>query len=51
LSEFDVVEPDIVYISKQRASVMTEKNLQGAPDLAIEVLSESTEKRDRNIQG
>jgi Uma2 family endonuclease len=50
LSEFDVVEPDIVYISKQRASVMTEKNLQGAPDLAIEVLSESTEKRDRTFK-
>jgi Uma2 family endonuclease len=49
-SEFDVVEPDIVYISKQRASVMTEKNLQGAPDLAIEVLSESTEKRDRTTK-
>ena len=49
-SEFDVVEPDIVYISKQRASLLTEKNLQGAPDLAIEVLSESTEKRDRTTK-
>jgi Uma2 family endonuclease len=46
-SDFDVVEPDIVYISKARASVLTEKNVQGAPDLAVEVLSETTEKIDR----
>ncbi|MGO8786829.1 MAG: Uma2 family endonuclease [Terriglobia bacterium] len=49
-SEFDVVEPDIVYVSKERVSVLTEKNLQGAPDLAIEVLSESTERRDRTTK-
>lgn len=30
-SEFDVVEPDIVYILKQRASVMTEKTSKVRP--------------------
>jgi Uma2 family endonuclease len=50
LSEFDIVEPDIVYISKSRASILTEKNLQGAPDLAVEVLSEASEKTDRTIK-
>jgi Uma2 family endonuclease len=49
-SKFDVVEPDILYVSKQRASVFTEKNLQGAPDLAIEVLSGGTKKRDRTTK-
>jgi Uma2 family endonuclease len=49
-SDFDVVEPDIVYISKARTSVLTEKNVQGAPDLAIEVLSETTEKIDRTTK-
>jgi Uma2 family endonuclease len=49
-SDFDVVEPDIIYVSKQRASVLTEKNLQGAPDLVIEVLSDTTEKRDRTTK-
>ena len=44
LSDFDVVEPDIIYISKARAALMTEKNVQGAPDLAVEVLSETTER-------
>jgi Uma2 family endonuclease len=49
-SEFDVVEPDILYVSRERASVLTEKNVQGAPDLVIEVLSKSTESRDRTTK-
>jgi Uma2 family endonuclease len=46
-SEFDVVEPDIIYVSKQRATILTEKNVQEAPDLVVEVLSEWTAKIDR----
>jgi Uma2 family endonuclease len=46
-SRFDVVEPDLLYISKARAAVLTEKNVQGAPDLVVEVLSETTADRDR----
>jgi Uma2 family endonuclease len=49
-SQYDVVEPDLIYISSERASVLTEKNVQGAPDLVIEVLSESTERRDRTTK-
>jgi Uma2 family endonuclease len=49
-SEFDVVEPDLLYISNARAGVLTNKNVQGAPDLVVEVVSEGTEKRDRTIK-
>jgi len=49
-SHYDVVEPDLIYISTERASVLTEKNVQGAPDLVVEVLSESTEGRDRTTK-
>lgn len=49
-SPFDVVEPDLVYISNARQSVLTEVNAQGAPDLVVEVLSETTEKTDRTIK-
>jgi Uma2 family endonuclease len=49
-SAYDVVEPDILYISKARAAVVTEKNVQGAPDLVVEVLSESTAKIDRTTK-
>jgi|ERR1041385_1698895 Uma2 family endonuclease len=41
-----VVEPDVIYIRRERLSIMTRTNVSGAPDLAVEVLSESTRKRD-----
>lgn len=50
LSETDVVLPDIVFVSKKRMGLMTEKNLQGAPDLTIEILSSSTKERDKLVK-
>lgn len=50
LSEFDVVQPDLLFISASRASIITEKNIQGAPDLIIEIISESTRKTDEIIK-
>ena len=49
-SPYDVVEPDLLYVSKARLDVVTEKNLQGAPDLAVEVLSDSTARVDRTVK-
>jgi Uma2 family endonuclease len=47
LSPHDMVEPDLVYISNERARrQLDEKRLNGPPDLAIEVLSPSTRRRD-----
>ncbi len=47
LSFEDVVQPDLVFISRSRKKIITEKNIQGPPDLVIEVLSPSTAERDR----
>jgi Uma2 family endonuclease len=44
------VEPDVLYISSARASVLTENNVQGAPDLVVEVLSETTADMDRRTK-
>jgi Uma2 family endonuclease len=41
-----VVEPDVIYIRKERKAIVTRTNVTGAPDLAVEVLSASTRKRD-----
>jgi Uma2 family endonuclease len=49
-SKFDVVEPDLLFISNARAGVLTNKNVQGAPDLVVEILSESTARVDRSIK-
>jgi len=45
LSENDVVQPDVFVICSQ--SKITEKNIQGAPDLVIEVISPSSNIKDR----
>jgi Uma2 family endonuclease len=50
LSRYDVVEPDLVYLSNERASLLTEKSLQGAPDLVVEILSPGTSLRDVGIK-
>lgn len=44
-------EPDICFFSKEKSKKFTKKQMQfPAPDLVIEVLSDSTEKADREIK-
>lgn len=50
LSDQDVVEPDLLFVSSARSSIITEKNIQGAPDLAVEIISETTRKTDEIIK-
>lgn len=50
LSNHDIVEPDLLFIAGDQASIMTEKNIQGAPALVVEVMSKSTRKRDSQIK-
>jgi len=46
LDNENVVQPDILFVSKERLDIIGEKNIQGAPDLVIEIISESTAYRD-----
>jgi len=51
LSEFDVVAPDLFYVSNERmADIVTPKHLRGAPDLVIEIASPGTRRRDETIK-
>jgi Uma2 family endonuclease len=50
LSEFNVFEPDLIYLSNERKNLLTLKNLQGAPDLVVEILSPSTRSRDKRLK-
>ena len=50
LSETDVVQPDLLFISNERAYVITPANVRGAPDLVVEILSPSTAERDRTFK-
>ncbi|MFN3480485.1 MAG: Uma2 family endonuclease [Thermodesulfovibrionales bacterium] len=42
LSETETYQPDIIFISNERLNIIGEKKIEGAPDLVIEILSEST---------
>ena len=50
LSATDVVQPDIIFISNARSHIIAEANIRGAPDLAIEIISPSTQRRDRIVK-
>ncbi len=45
-SDTEVVQPDLMFISKEREHIRTAANVQGAPDLVVEILSPSSSKRD-----
>jgi Uma2 family endonuclease len=50
-SEFDVVEPDLLYLSNERATqVITPLHAKGVPELVIEIASKGTRKRDETIK-
>ena len=38
--------PDIVFVSRDRLSIVGQKAIVGAPDLVVEILSPSTRRRD-----
>jgi Uma2 family endonuclease len=51
LSDLDIVEPDIVYMSNERAAqVITPMHVRGVPDLVVEIASKGTRKRDETIK-
>lgn len=50
LSDTDVVQPDLLYISDERLHIITHANMQGAPDLVVEILSPSTSQYDNGYK-
>ena len=44
------MQPDILFIRHQRRGIIGEQNISGAPDLVVEILSPSTEERDRGVK-
>mgnify|MGYP006322453837 CR=1 FL=1 len=46
LDNENVVQPDILFISQDRLGIIGEKNIQGAPDVVIEIISENSVYRD-----
>jgi Uma2 family endonuclease len=50
-SRFDVVEPDLLYVSNERMKeIVTTQHVTGAPDIVVEIGSPGTRKRDETIK-
>ena len=50
LDYHNVAEPDILFVCQDRLNIVTEANIQGAPDLIVEVLSPGTRERDCTVK-
>jgi Uma2 family endonuclease len=49
-AEGDYLEPDLVFVLRGRHEVLTDRGVEGPPDLVVEVTSPSTEERDRGFK-
>lgn len=49
-AEGDYLEPDLIFIRRERGGIISDRGIEAAPDLVVEVLSGSTAERDRGIK-
>lgn len=49
LSEVDVVQPDLLFVTRARESIIRDQ-VRGAPDLVVEILSPGTRRRDESLK-
>lgn len=47
LDQYNVVQPDLLYVARERLGIVKAANIQGAPDLVVEILSPATAEWDR----
>ena len=50
LDEINYTEPDLIFVSEARRAILTERGIEGAPDLVVEIHSPSTRHRDLDIK-
>jgi Uma2 family endonuclease len=50
LTDLNVYQPDVVFISNERKSIVKEEGVDGAPDFVVEILSPRTAKYDRGAK-
>jgi Uma2 family endonuclease len=50
LADVGIVQPDLIFIAHDRASLLTPRGIEGAPTLVVEILSASTIQIDRHAK-
>ena len=48
IDEFNTYQPDLLYASNERRAILDRLGATGAPDVVVEILSDSTRRRDLN---
>lgn len=49
-AEGDYLEPDLVFVAREHAHLVSDRGVEGPPDLVVEIASPSTAGRDRGIK-
>ena len=50
LSDVDVVQPDLLFVSNERMDIIVPSGVHGGPDLVVEILSPATAERDKGYK-
>ena len=50
IDEHNTFQPDLVFVSSERRHIFDGHGITGAPDVVVEVLSESTRRHDLNVK-
>ena len=50
INEHNICQPDLLFVSNQRRHIFDGHGVTGAPDVVVEVLSDSTRQRDLNVK-
>lgn len=46
LSKYRAPEPDVAYVTPERVSLVTQREMKGGPDIAVEIVSRDSRDRD-----
>ena len=50
IDEHNTFQPDLLFVSSDRRDIISSRGVTGSPDLVVEVLSESTRRRDLEVK-
>jgi Uma2 family endonuclease len=50
LDRSTVVQPDLLFVAASRSAMITERGVEGPPDLVVEILSPGSDDRDRGAK-
>jgi Uma2 family endonuclease len=50
LAQTTIAQPDLLFIRAGRESIVTDRAVEGPPDLVVEILSPSSNRKDRTIK-